>query len=90
MQLAYQKQKGHENFVLIPRVIFEVTSYQTTYYPNLFTQNNKRSVHHTSPSILPPTPHRCLTLRQARRVLHVLQVRVASEAEAPEATAQEW
>jgi hypothetical protein len=25
---AYQKQKGHENFVLMPRVTFEVTSYQ--------------------------------------------------------------
>jgi hypothetical protein len=41
-------------------------------------------------SILPPTPHRRLTLCQARRVLQVLRVRVASEAEAPGAAAREW
>jgi hypothetical protein len=30
MVLAYQKQNGHENLVLTPRVTFEVTSYQAT------------------------------------------------------------
>jgi hypothetical protein len=30
MKLAYQKQKGHENLILTPRVKFDVTSYQTT------------------------------------------------------------
>jgi hypothetical protein len=45
------------------------------------------SVHHTSPFVLPPTPHRRLTLRQARRVLQVLRVRVAPEAEVSKAAA---
>jgi hypothetical protein len=30
MELAYQKQNGHENLVLTPRVTSEVTSYQAT------------------------------------------------------------
>jgi hypothetical protein len=30
MELAYQKQNGHENLVLPPRVTPEVTSYQAT------------------------------------------------------------
>jgi hypothetical protein len=30
MELAYQKQNGHENLVLTPQVTFEVTSYQAT------------------------------------------------------------
>jgi hypothetical protein len=30
MELAYQKQIGHENLVLTPRVTFNVTSYQAT------------------------------------------------------------
>jgi hypothetical protein len=30
MEPAYQKQNGHENLVLTPRVTSEVTSYQTT------------------------------------------------------------
>jgi hypothetical protein len=30
MKPAYQKQKGHKNLVLMPRVTFEVTSYQAT------------------------------------------------------------
>jgi hypothetical protein len=30
MKPAYQKQKGHKNLVLTPRVTFEVTSYQAT------------------------------------------------------------
>jgi PHD/YefM family antitoxin component YafN of YafNO toxin-antitoxin module len=28
MKPVYQKQKGHENLVLTPQVIYEVTSYQ--------------------------------------------------------------
>jgi hypothetical protein len=31
MEPAYQKQNGHENFVLTPRVTSEVTSYQATW-----------------------------------------------------------
>jgi hypothetical protein len=31
----YQKQNGHGNLVLTPRVTSEVTSYQDTCYPNL-------------------------------------------------------
>jgi hypothetical protein len=31
MEPAYQKQNGHENLVLTPRVTSEVTSYQATY-----------------------------------------------------------
>jgi hypothetical protein len=30
MEPAYQKQNGHENLVLMPRVTSEVTSYQST------------------------------------------------------------
>jgi hypothetical protein len=30
MEPAYQKQNGHENLVLMPRVTSEVTSYQAT------------------------------------------------------------
>jgi hypothetical protein len=30
MEPAYQKQNGHENLVLTPRVTSEVTSYQAT------------------------------------------------------------
>jgi hypothetical protein len=30
MEPAYQKQNGHENLILTPRVTFEVTSYQVT------------------------------------------------------------
>jgi PHD/YefM family antitoxin component YafN of YafNO toxin-antitoxin module len=30
MKPTYEKQKGHENIVLMPRVTFEVTSYQAT------------------------------------------------------------
>jgi hypothetical protein len=41
MKPAYQKQKGHKNLVLTPRVTFEVTSYQATCWPNLSTQNTK-------------------------------------------------
>jgi hypothetical protein len=31
MKPAYQKQNGHENLVLMPRVTSEVTSYQATW-----------------------------------------------------------
>jgi hypothetical protein len=31
MEPAYQKQNGHENLVLTPRVTSEVTSYQATH-----------------------------------------------------------
>jgi hypothetical protein len=41
MKPTYQKQKGHKNLLLTPRVTFEVTSYQATCQPNLSTQNNK-------------------------------------------------
>jgi PHD/YefM family antitoxin component YafN of YafNO toxin-antitoxin module len=30
MKPTYQKQNGHKNLVLMPRVTFEVTSYQAT------------------------------------------------------------
>jgi hypothetical protein len=30
MKPAYQKQNGHQNLVLLPQVISEVTSYQAT------------------------------------------------------------
>jgi hypothetical protein len=30
MKPAYQKQKGHKNLVLTPRITFEVISYQAT------------------------------------------------------------
>jgi hypothetical protein len=33
MEPAYQKQNGHENLVLAPRVKSEVTSYEATCYP---------------------------------------------------------
>jgi hypothetical protein len=35
MEPAYQKQNGHENLVLTPRVTSEVTSYQATCKPNV-------------------------------------------------------
>jgi hypothetical protein len=35
MEPAYQKQNGHQNLVLTPRVASKVTSYQATCLPNL-------------------------------------------------------
>ena len=43
MEPTYQKQNGHENLVLTPRVTSEVTSYQATCYPNLI--HSKLSPH---------------------------------------------
>jgi hypothetical protein len=34
MEPAYLKQNRHKNLVLMPRVTFEVTSYQATRYHN--------------------------------------------------------
>jgi hypothetical protein len=34
MEPAYQRQNGHENLVLTPRVTSEVTGFQATFYPN--------------------------------------------------------
>jgi hypothetical protein len=70
------------NLVLTPRVIFEVTSYQATCYPNLSTQNNKSQSIMPFQPVPPPTPRQYLTLRRAQRVLQALRVRVAPEAAA--------
>jgi hypothetical protein len=91
MKPAYQKQKGHKNFVLTPQVTFEVTSYQlfvSLTYPLKITK--------VSPPCLPtcpsPTPRQHLTPHRAQQVLQALQalrVQAAPEAKAPEAAARD-
>jgi hypothetical protein len=59
---TYQKQNGHENLVLMPRVISKVTSYLLA----SLTQSTQNFVS-LHPIVTKPSPHRCPTWHQSPR-----------------------
>jgi hypothetical protein len=88
MKPAYQKQKGQKNFVLTPRVTFEVTSYQlfvSLTYPLKITKVSPPCL----PTCLSRTPRQHLTPHRAQQVLQALLVQAAPEPEAPKAAARD-